>query len=60
MYSKDLSKENTPLIGLIKEDPEYVFKVINSHQSEHNDWALELYLNCIVVNKIASIRINCC
>jgi hypothetical protein len=46
--SKDLSKENTPLIDLIKEDPEYVFKVINSHQSEHNDWALELYLNCIV------------
>jgi hypothetical protein len=46
--SKDLSKENTPLIGLIKEDPEYVFKVISSHQSEYNDWALELYLNCIV------------
>jgi hypothetical protein len=28
--------------------PEYVFKVISSHQSEYNDWALELYLNCIV------------
>ena len=46
--SRDLSKENTPLIGLIKEDPEYVFKVISSHQSKHNDWALKLYLNCIV------------
>jgi hypothetical protein len=45
---EDRSRENVPLVGLIKEKPEYVFKVISSHQSEYNDWALELYLNCIV------------
>ncbi|VVH66244.1 hypothetical protein BSPLISOX_779 [uncultured Gammaproteobacteria bacterium] len=44
---EDRSKENVPLVGLIKEDPEYVFNVISSHQSEHNDWALELYLRTV-------------
>jgi hypothetical protein len=42
-----------------------VFKVISSHQSEYNDWALELYLNCIVYSnegfqqKIANKTIRC-
>jgi hypothetical protein len=35
---EDRSRENVPLVGLIKEKPEYVFKVISSHQSEYNDW----------------------
>jgi hypothetical protein len=29
---KDRSRENVPLVGLIKEKPEYVFKVISSHR----------------------------
>ena len=44
------TKENVPLVGLIKKNPKYIFNVISSCQSKHNDWALELYLKCIVYN----------